>query len=131
MRVLDSVQKVIRSVIHSRDDVAVSLGVGGPEDNDTIQIVGGPEPANVGTQLVEVNLLIVSGNKVVRTGCLVGGDEVWIVHRGEGLPKSAMWPRLGMPDDVVTVGEDCGGEGGAVVSSDTDHHQSERQNEGY
>ena len=37
MRVLDRVQEIIRGVIHTGDDVAVPLGVDGPEDNDMIQ----------------------------------------------------------------------------------------------
>ena len=35
--------------------------------------------------------------------------------------------RLGVPDDVMTVGEDGSGESRAIVSSDADHHQSGQQ----
>ena len=62
MRVLDRVQEVIGGVIHTRENIAVPLGVGRPEDNNTVQIIGGPELANVGTELVEVNLFVIPGN---------------------------------------------------------------------
>ena len=79
MGILDRVQEVVRGIIHTRDNVAVPLGVGGPEDDDTVQIVGGLEFANVSTEFVEVNPFVVSGDEVVCAGLLVGGDEVWVV----------------------------------------------------
>ena len=84
MRILDRVQEVVRDVVHTRDDVAVPLDVGGPENDDTVQIIGGPEFANVGMELVEVNLLVIPGDEVICASLLVGGDEVRVVNGGEG-----------------------------------------------
>jgi len=87
MGVFDRVQEVVRSVVHTGDDVTVSLGVGGPKDDDTFQVIGGPELADVRTELLEVGLLVTSGDDIVCTSLLVGGNEVRIVDRGKGFAQ--------------------------------------------
>lgn len=40
---LDSLEEVVGRVVDARDDVGITLGVGGPEDNDLVKAVGGLE----------------------------------------------------------------------------------------
>jgi len=87
VRSLDGVEEVIGGVVNTRDDVAVALSVGGPEDNDTVQAVVLLELADVGPDVLEVDLLVVSGNQVVSASLLVGSDEVGVVDGRKRLSK--------------------------------------------
>ena len=197
---LNGGKEVIGRIIDTRDDVTVTLSVGGPEDDDAVEAVLPLEPANVGTDVLEVNLLVGSRNDVVGASLLVGSDEVGIVNGGQrfpekchmggdlalevivedlgtlhslvhgetgnvpttkdeiigvhhgqhvrdrdvnflartGLSSNANGGRtedranvvglldtgLGVPNDVVAVGEDRGAQGRAVVTTETDHQQT-------
>ena len=200
MRSLDRLEQVVRCVVDSGDDVAVALGVGGPEDNNTIQVILLLELADVRTDMLKVCLLVFTWDQIVGTSLLVGSDEIGVVDRGERLPEKGHmgsdltleivvenlgalhgfverktrdipsaedevigmhhWEHigdrdmdllararlstnahgrctkdrsdivglldasLGVPDNVVTVGEDGRAESRAVVASHADHHQT-------
>lgn len=89
MRVLDRVQEVVSSVIDARNDVAVTLGVGSPENNDAVETVVRLEFANVGTDVIKVGLLVRAGNKIIRALLLIGRNEVGIIDRGKRLAKES------------------------------------------
>ena len=57
--------KVIGCVVHTRDDVTITLRVGSPEHDDTVKIVLGFEATDVGMDMLGMNLLVISGNNVV------------------------------------------------------------------
>jgi len=199
VRGLDGVQEIVCGVIHAREDVGEALRVGGPEDDELLELIVGLERADVSAELVEVDLLVVSGKEVVRTFLLVGGDEVWVVDGGEGLDRGhkgnelalevpgedlgtlhsgiergtrdvppaddkvigvhgredrgegdvdifgrggvdtetngrstedranvvgRLDALLGAPSDVMRVGEDRGGQSGAIVATKANHHQA-------
>ena len=88
MRRLNRVQEVLWSVVHAREDVGEALRVGGPEDDDLVELIVCLELADVGAELLEVGLLVISRKEVVRTLLLIGSDEVWVVDRGERLDRS-------------------------------------------
>jgi len=197
---LDSLQDVVCGVVDTGNNVAVPLGVRGPEDKDTIQIVVRLELADVCADLIEVDLLVFAGDHVVSSGFLVGCDEVGVVDGWERLAELGhVWRNLtlevvvqdlstahglvhgntrdvpstedevigvdhgedirdgevnvvtsgrvdtnahsggtkdrpnvvgllkaglGVPGDVVLVGEDGGAEGAAIVTSNPDHHET-------
>lgn len=39
MTLLDSLDQVISGVVDTRDDVSITLGVGGPENDDLVEVV--------------------------------------------------------------------------------------------
>ena len=198
--VLDGVQEVIGGVVDARDDIGVALGVGGPEDDNTVELVVLLELPDIGTNLIKVSLLIFAREQVVGTSFLVGSDEVGVVDGGEGLPEEGhvrsdlalevvvedlgaahglvhgdagdiptaqdevigvhhgqkvgdgdmdiltvgvgaqaegrgakeganvvrgLKAFLGVPGDLVTVGENGRTESGAIVTTNTDHHETE------
>ena len=84
MRSLDSVQEVISGVINARYNVAVTLSVGGPKDDNTVQFIVLFEQADIGTDLFKVCLLIGSWEEVIGTFLLVGRNEIRIVNRRQG-----------------------------------------------
>jgi hypothetical protein len=200
VRGLDSSEQVISGIVDTRDDIAVTLSVGGPEDDDAVQPVLLLELADIVADVLKVSLLVRTWDQVIRTSFLVGSDEVRVVDGGEG-PADLSHERLdlaleivvedlgtlhglvhggggdipttknevvgvnhredvgngnmdivtsgrvgsnansggaddgtdivglldaflGVPDDVVTVGENGSTEGGTIVTADTDHHET-------
>jgi hypothetical protein len=87
VRRLDSCEDIIGSIVDSGNDVAVTLSVGSPENNNAVKVVLLFEVADVGSDMLEVRLLVGTWNKIVSAGLLVGSDEVGIVNGGEGLLK--------------------------------------------
>lgn len=75
---LDCLEQVLGSVVDTWKDLGVSLSVGGPEDDQVVEIILRLEVADVGPEFLEVLLLVVTGNEVVGSVCLVGGDEVGV-----------------------------------------------------
>lgn len=60
VRRLDSVEQVVGRIVDAVDQVGVTFGVGGPEDDDLVEVVGGLEVANVLADLLEVLALVVA-----------------------------------------------------------------------
>ena len=79
MRGADRGKKAIGCVVHTRLDVTVTLRIGSPEHEDTVELVLGFEATDVGTDVLEMNLLVISGNKVVSASLSVGGNEIGII----------------------------------------------------
>jgi len=75
---LDGGEEVFGSVVDSGDDLGVSFSVGGPENNDIVELVVGLEVSDIGSDVVEVGLLIVTGDQVIGSIGLIGGDEVGV-----------------------------------------------------
>lgn len=78
VRGFDGGQEVVGRVVDRGENVGVSLGVGGPEDDDRVELVVRLEGANVGADMLEVGLLVVTGNQVVGPVGLVGSDKVGV-----------------------------------------------------
>ena len=78
--ILDCIQEVIRGIIDTGDDVAVTLGISGPEDNNTIETIVQLELANISANLIKMSLLVCARNKVVSTLLLIGRDEIGIIY---------------------------------------------------
>ena len=62
--------KLVGCVVHTRDDVTITLRVGSPEHDDTVKIVLGFEATDVSMDMLGMNL---------PAGLLVGGHEVGII----------------------------------------------------
>lgn len=110
MVVADSLEEVLLGVVHADGDVRVALRVGGPEDDDLVESVGGLEVANVLANVLEVSELRLSGDDVVGALLLVRVDELGVVERGEGLELS----HLGGDLALEVVVEDLGATHGLV-----------------
>lgn len=78
VRRLDSSEQVVGRVIDTRDDVGVSLGVGGPQDDDIVELIVLFEVSDIGPDVVQVGLLVIAGNQIVSPVSLVGCDEVGV-----------------------------------------------------
>jgi len=119
---LNGGKKVISRVVDTGDDVAVTLSVGGPEDNDAIKVIILLELADVRADDLEVNLLVSSRNDIVSTGLLIGSDEVGVVNGGEWLPEKC---HMGSDLTLEVIVEDFGtlhglvhGESGDVPAAE-------------
>lgn len=75
---LDGGEEVLGSIVDSGDDLGVSFSVGGPENNDVVELVVGLEISDIGSDMVEMGLLVVTGDEVIGSISLVGGDKVGI-----------------------------------------------------
>lgn len=104
MGLLDSLEQVVGGVVDAIDERRETLGVGGPDDNDLVKVVSSLEVADVGTDVVDVGLLVRAGDDVVGAVGLVGGDKVGVVDRGEGLEGL----HLGLDLALEVVVEDLG-----------------------
>ena len=56
-----------------------ALRVGRPQHDDLVELVGGLELADVLTDLLEVRVLVLAGQAIVRALALVGRDKVGVV----------------------------------------------------
>lgn len=111
VRLLDGAEEGIGGVVDAGNDVAVTLGVGGPENDDAVQVVVLLELADVGTDVVEMRLLVLSRDEVVSTSLLVGSDEVGVVDGGEGRGEQS---HVGLDLALEVVVEDLGALHGLV-----------------
>ena len=75
---LDGSEEVFGSVVDSGDDLGVSFSVGSPENNDIVELVVGLEVSDIGSDVVEMGLLVVTGDEVIGSIGLVSGDEVGV-----------------------------------------------------
>jgi hypothetical protein len=89
--IFDGLQEVVSSVVDTDLNLAVSFSVTGPHDDDFVELVGFLELSEVSSDSFEVLFLVVTGDDVISSFFLVGGNEVFIVDSGKG-------------DDVLHVG---------------------------
>ena len=111
VRRLDRGKDIVSGVVHARNDVAVTFGVGSPEDDDTIETVVLLELADISPDVLKMGLLIIARNDVVRTSLLVGSDEVRVVdgwkrlanlsHEGGDLTLEVVVEHLGTLHSLV------------------------------
>jgi len=87
--VLDRIQEVIRGIIDTGDDVAVTLGISGPEDNNAIETVVQLKLANVSTNLIKMSSLVSARNKIVGTLLLIGRDKIGIIYGRKRLAEES------------------------------------------
>jgi hypothetical protein len=80
---LDGSEKVLGSIVDTGDDLGVSLRVGSPEDNHVVQTVVLLEVSDIGSDMVKVGLLVVTGNEVIGSISLVGSDKVGVLYVSE------------------------------------------------
>jgi hypothetical protein len=71
-------EKVLGGVVDARNNVGVAFSVGRPENDEVVERVGLLERADVGANSLEVGLLVIAGDEVVRTVRLVRGDKVGV-----------------------------------------------------
>jgi hypothetical protein len=89
VRGFDRVQEVIGCIVDSRNDVAVPLSVGSPEDDDAIKVIVLLKLANIGTDVLKVSLLISTRDEIVSALLLVSSDKVGVVDGREGLSEES------------------------------------------
>mmetsp|Transcript_24560 Transcript_24560/g.55438 ORF Transcript_24560/g.55438 Transcript_24560/m.55438 type:complete len:335 (-) Transcript_24560:31-1035(-) len=77
---LNSCKQVLRSVVHACLNLGKSLGVGSPQNNHFVQVVGRLEVTNVLPDLVKL-LLFASFQNIGSSSGLVGSDEVGEIDR--------------------------------------------------
>lgn len=83
--VVDSLEQVVGGIIDTRDNIGVSLRVGGPENNDLVQRVGGLEVLDILSNLLNVgSTSLGAGNDIVGSVLLVGSNEIGIVDGWQG-----------------------------------------------
>ena len=78
MRGLDGSEQVVGGIVDPRDDIGVSLSVGGPEDNDVVESVVSLEASDILSNVVEVSLLVVSRDQVIGSIGLIRSDKVGV-----------------------------------------------------
>jgi hypothetical protein len=83
----DRGQEVVRRVVDTRNNIAVPLGVRSPKDNNSVKTIVILELANIGANVLEMSLFVVSRDEVISASLLVGGDEIRIVDGWERLPE--------------------------------------------
>lgn len=137
VRLLDGLEEVLGGVVDARDDVRVTLGVGCPEDDDLVKIVSGLELADVATDMLQMSLLVISGDQVVCASFLVGGDEVRVVDRRQRLDpahqRSNLTLNVPVQDFSATHGHVQRSSGDVPATKDEvvgmDHGQNVRDGE--
>jgi hypothetical protein len=87
MRILNRVQEVISSVIDTGNDLTVTFGVGSPKNDDAIKIVVRFEPADIGTNALEVSLFVITRDKVISPCFLISGNIIGVVNGRERLAE--------------------------------------------
>lgn len=118
---LDALQEIFSGIIDTGNDLGITLGVGGPNDDDLVQSMLVLEGFNVAANMLDVSPLVVSGDQVVGTGRLIGGDEGGIVDGGEGLVLAEILGDLTLKIPVEDFGTGHGGsqvEGTDVPSAE-------------
>ena len=80
----DGSKEIVRSVVNTRNNVAVALGVGGPEDDDSLEFMVLLELPDVRADVLEVCGLVSTRNHIVSARLLVRGNEVGVVNGREG-----------------------------------------------
>ena len=84
MRILDGLQEIVGGIVDSGDELGVSFGIGGPENDDGIQSVRSFKFSNVLSNLLEMYELVLSRHQIISSLGLVGVDELRVVDGGKG-----------------------------------------------
>lgn len=78
VRGFDGLEKVVSSIVDPWNDVGVTLGVGSPENNDTVEMVICLEATDISTNVLEMSFLVVAWDEIVGPVCLVSGNKVGV-----------------------------------------------------
>lgn len=81
---LNGLEQVLGGVVQTSADLSETLSVGGPDNDDLIEVLLLLEGADVVTEVLDDLLLVGGGDQVVGTVGLVGGNKVSRVDRGQG-----------------------------------------------
>jgi hypothetical protein len=101
----DGFHQVGGGVVDAGDEIGVALGVGGPEDDDFVQAVGGLEVSDVFAEVLDVlHAGFGAGNHVVGTVFLVGGNEVRVVDAGKRFDGSHLLLHEGLQCGLKDLG---------------------------
>jgi len=92
--VFDGLQEVFSGIVDTDSDLAVSFSVTRPHDDDLVKLVGFLELSEVSSDSFEVLLLVFTGDNVISSFFLVGGNEVFVVDGGEGDHILHVWLEL-------------------------------------
>ena len=84
MASLDSVKEVFSSIVHTRNDIGVTFRIGGPQDNHLVQLVFLLETAHISTNMLQVSLLVISGNDVISSIALIRSNVIRVVNGRHG-----------------------------------------------
>jgi hypothetical protein len=113
---LDALQEIFGGIIDTRNNLSVAFGVGGPNDDDLVQSMLVLECLDVVANVLDMSPLVVSGDQVVGTGRLIGGDKGRIVDGGKGLVLAEILGDLTLKIPVEDFG--TGHRGGQVEGTD-------------
>jgi len=103
--VLDGVQEVVSGVVDALNDAGIALSVGGPQNNDLVETVGGLEVADVLADLLNVLPAgLVAREDVVGTVFLVGSNEVRVVDARQGLHGGHLLADKGLQGRLQDLG---------------------------
>lgn len=130
MVLVDRLEQVISSVVDTGDDLGVTFGVGGPNNDDLVEVVLTLELANVGTDLVDVSSLGVTGKGVVSTLLLVLSDKVRVVDGSERLHLGHVRSNLTLKIIVENLGTSHSLVHGQTRDIPTTKHKVVRMNHG-
>lgn len=102
---LNSLEKVIGSVVDTINEVGESLSVGGPQNNHLVKVVVGLEVANVLSEVLDMSHRGLGAlNDVVSSVFLVGGNEVGVVDGGERGQPSHLLPDVSLQGRLQDLG---------------------------
>ena len=104
MVLFDALQEIVGRIVNTRDDISIALGVGGPDDDDLIQSVFILEGPDVVANVLDVGPLFVSGDQIVGTAELIGGNEGRVVDGGKWLILAEMLDDLTLKIPVEDFG---------------------------
>lgn len=105
MALLNSLKKVVGSVVDSINEVGVSLSVGSPQDNHLVKVVVGLEVTNILSEVLDMSHRGLGAlNDIVSSVLLIGGNEVRVVDGGEGSQPSHLLPDVSLQGRLQDLG---------------------------
>lgn len=102
---LNSLEKVIGSVVDSINKVGESLSVSAPQNNHLVKVVVGLEITNVLSELLDMSHGGLGAlNDIVGSVLLVGGNEVGVVDGGKRSQPSHLLPDVSLQGRLQDLG---------------------------
>lgn len=102
---LNSLEKVIGSVVDSINEVGESLSVSAPQNNHLVKVVVGLEITNVLSELLDMSHGGLGAlNDIVGSVLLVGGNEVGVVDGGKRSQPSHLLPDVSLQGRLQDLG---------------------------
>lgn len=102
---LNSLEKVIGSVVDSINEVGEPLSVGGPQNNHLVEVVVGLEVTNVLSDLLDMSHRGLGAlQDVVSSVLLVSGNEVGVVDGGKRSQPSHLLPDVSLQGRLQDLG---------------------------